>query len=131
VINRPVRAYTYELCESTVPQDLLETLGEKSWVWQARILAFATTAKSAKDQLAKLGIRNTKPPRVAYGNDVDALVFAEYGKSGSVFVLSENGGNVAEVMLSSDGSRDSRLIGSIDYKSALLMATQTKESNNP
>jgi hypothetical protein len=119
----PIRAYTYEMPESIVPYDVLKVLGVPSHVIQARVLVFAATAKLAHGRLIDLGIRpswDTKLPRRAYGNDVDALTFAEYNKPGAVFVIAEQSRNVAEVDFSSDGFRESRLVGTIGPGSILL-----------
>lgn len=116
---RSVRAYTYELCDSWLPRDILDVVGDKPHIHQGRLLVFARTAKDALNLLKDLGLRDffsSKSPRVATGNDLDALVAAGLAAEGAVFVISEHTFHVARVDFQSEESgalRRVTLIGEI------------------
>jgi hypothetical protein len=118
-VARQLRAYTYELCDSWLPRDILDVVGDKPHVHQGRLLVFARTAKDAMNILKDLGLCDffhSKPPRIATGNDLDALISAGLATEGAVFVISDHTRHVALVDFQSEvtGSlRRATLIGEI------------------
>jgi hypothetical protein len=114
---RALRAYTYELCDSHLPRDVLAALGEPSHIRQCRLVVFARTAKAALDRLIDLGLRShgASKPKLAYGNDVTALERAEFNTEGSVYVFGEQTRNVSRVHFDDSyvGARTSTLVGEL------------------
>ncbi len=122
---RPVRAYTYESCDSFLPRDVLDTLEAPSWVRQGRILIFARTIKQAKDICVNLGLvheHDSTRPRVASGNDLDLLLAAGYGEESSVLALALDGEIVAMVHFDIHGKRTSTVVGRIDKYNRLFVS---------
>lgn len=113
---RELKFYTYEVCDSYIPSDVNEALLNPSHIRQARMLVVARTAKQAYNNLVDLGLRGwfeKRLPRIAHGNDVDAISRAGLAVEDYVFVVSDQNNNVIRVMFDNSitGHRICCLIG--------------------
>lgn len=121
-MSRPVRAYTHEASAAWLPRDVLTVAGEPSHVCQGRVLAFARTALAARALLVDLGLQDffsRKNPRVAFGNDLDALAEAGMVEEGKVYVVGDRSRNVVLVHFDSDirgSERTTTRVGEIECR---------------
>jgi hypothetical protein len=114
----PPRAYTHDALDSYLPADVLAALGDKPHIRQGRLLVFARTGRAARDLLVDLGLQSSferRVPRLATGNDLDALRESGLGTEGSVYAVSHQTDRVVHIYFDNShcGARTTAPIGEL------------------
>lgn len=84
-----------------LPRDVLDAIGESSWVRQGKLYVFAGTVEAAWRRLNTMDLapRSAKDLRRAHpsGSDVSSLTEAGLGTDGAVYAMSMNGWAVVSI----------------------------------
>lgn len=119
-----LKIYTVETRDSIVPASAIAALGDRSHTLQAYVFVAARTKKVAIERLSATRVNafpNQHNVRIAYGNDLDALLRAGWlGDEGQILVKSLNGTNVVRYL----GDDQYKLIGSVGRGSGLFVSAE-------